>query len=181
LRVKQSSFSLGAAEIELVRPHARRTLCSIAGIGCFRWLLRPPATRAAVTCSGRYSHLWQRGEDPRANASGSDCSRPKFAHQPGKQDLFDRRCESRGASCLPYAAQPTVERIPNIQTRRRRMARPRTRGRRFNSISLKSNQLMILHPATCVTPAMKSTLLLQCNWVDYLVLVRQADVQSRML
>ena len=79
---------------------------------------------------------------PRGDAPGGDCSRPKFAYQPGTQDLFDRRCESHGASCLPYAAQPSVGRIPNIQTRCRRMARPRSRGRRFDSISLTSNQSM---------------------------------------
>ena len=125
----------------LVRPHARRTHCSITGISCFR-LLRPPAARAAVTCPRRYSHLWPRGEHPRANAPGGDCSRPKSAHRSATQDLFDRRCESRGASCLPYAAQPTVGRIPNIQAHRWRMARPRSRGRRFDSISVKSNQAM---------------------------------------
>ena len=129
------------AYLFLVRPHARRTHCSIAGIGCFR-LLRPPTVRAAVTCCRRYSYLWPRGERRRANAPGGDCSRSTFVYQAATQDLFDRRCESRGDSCLPYAAQPTVGRIPNIQAHRWRMARPRSRGRRFDSISVRSNQSM---------------------------------------
>ena len=109
--------------------------CSSASIRCFRWLLRSAATRAAVTCSRRYSDLWRRGEDPRANASGDDCSPPKSAHQPGKQNLFDRRCEWDRASCLPSAAQPTLGRLPNIQTRRQQRARSRACGRRFDSLS----------------------------------------------